>query len=155
MRRPSRWSEILMVRFPRRSVEIEAKINCKGCKRLYFREKKNQRETNCFGEKFVAKRRREEGEAEEDKLLCVIYGAAGLRFIYLYCSMPPRKQSKLLPQCQNSLLLPVFCAESLYYMQIYKWLDLIGAGGLPGCVSRNVNLNLRWNAAWLDAKSFF
>lgn len=30
-------------------------------------------------------RRRHGGEADEDELLCVIYGAAGLRFIYLYC----------------------------------------------------------------------
>lgn len=60
------------------------------------------------------------GEAEEDKLLRVIRGAAGLRFIYLYGGTPPRKQSKLLPRCQNGLLLDVSSAESLYYMQIYK-----------------------------------
>lgn len=128
-----------MVRFPADGGEIEAKINRKGSKRPFPRKldaKQIVLQKVCRAEESWGGTG---GEAEEDKLLCVIYEAAGPCFIYLYCRTPPKKQSKLLPQCQNSLLLPVFCAESLSYMQIYKWLDLIGAGGLPECVSQNVN----------------
>lgn len=126
VRRPSRCFEILMLRFPADGPEIEAKISRKGSERRFSRKLRAKQ----IRRKFVVKRRRTGGEAGEDKLLCVICGAAGLRLIYLYCSTPPKMQSKLLPQCQNSLLWPVFSAESLFYMQIYK---RIGASGLAEC----------------------
>lgn len=88
-------------------------------------------ETTCFAQSVMKKSREETGGETEggnklNKILCMIYRAGGLHFIYLYCSTAQRKPTLTLHPCQISLLVHVSYATILYYMEIHKWLKLIG-----------------------------
>lgn len=117
----------------------------KTCRSITLDTTRSVCETTCFAQSVMKKSCEETGGETEggnklNKILCMIYRAGGLHFIYLYCSTAQRKPTLTLHPCQISLLVHVSYAAILYYMEIHKWLKLIGIWGLPERVMHHVAL---------------